>query len=121
MLIDENGKRFSNEAPYNFLNLTTEMYKHVSEKYYLIYDGKKMDSSFKEKLDKVEENPQVYVHANSIVELANKLKIDANSLKDTFVKYQNATETGKDEFGKDKTHLEKFTGNDFYAVYAMLG
>lgn len=83
MLIDENGKRFSNEAPYNFLNLTTEMYKHV--------------------------------------ELANKLKIDANSLKDTFVKYQNATETGKDEFGKDKTHLEKFTGNDFYAVYAMLG
>lgn len=83
MLIDENGKRFSNEAPYNFLNLTTEMYKHV--------------------------------------ELANKLKIDANSLKDTFVKYQNATETGKDEFGKDKTHLEKFTGNDFYAVYAMPG
>ena len=69
----------------------------------------------------IEENPQVYVHANSIVELANKLKIDANSLKDTFVKYQNATETGKDEFGKDKTHLEKFTGNDFYAVYAMLG
>ena len=121
MLIDENGKRFSNEAPYNFLNLTTEMYKHGSEKYYLIYDGKKMDSSFKEKLDKVEENPQVYVHANSIVELANELKIDANSLKDTFVKYQNATETGKDEFGKDKTHLEKFTGNDFYAVYAMLG
>ena len=121
MLIDENGKRFSNEAPCNFLNLTTEMYKHGSEKYYLIYDGKKMDSSFKEKLDKVEENPQVYVHANSIVELANKLKIDANSLKDTFVKYQNATETGKDEFGKDKTHLEKFTGNDFYAVYAMLG
>ncbi|MEK3545514.1 MAG: hypothetical protein ACI31U_10670 [Lactobacillus crispatus] len=121
MLIDENGKRFSNEAPYNFLNLTTEMYKHGSEKYYLIYDGKKMDSSFKEKLDKVEENPQVYVHANSIVELANKLKIDANSLKDTFVKYQNATETGKDEFGKDKTHLEKFTGNDFYAVYAMPG
>ena len=33
MLIDENGKRFSNEAPYNFLNLTTEMYKHGSEKY----------------------------------------------------------------------------------------
>lgn len=56
-----------------------------------------------------------------LVELANKLKIDANSLKDTFVKYQNATETGKDEFGKDKTHLEKFTGNDFYGVYAMLG
>ena len=45
------------------------------------------------------------------------LKIDANSLKDTFVKYQNATETGKDEFGKDKTHLEKFTGNDFYVQY----
>lgn len=33
MLIDENGKRFSNEAPCNFLNLTTEMYKHGSEKY----------------------------------------------------------------------------------------
>lgn len=33
MLIDENGKCFSNEAPYNFLNLTTEMYKHGSEKY----------------------------------------------------------------------------------------
>lgn len=32
MLIDENGKRFSNEAPYNFLNLRTEMYKHGSEK-----------------------------------------------------------------------------------------
>lgn len=45
----------------------------------------------------IEENPQVYVHANSIVELANKLKIDANSLKDTFVKYQNATETGKEK------------------------
>src|SRR5699024_12631671 len=97
MLIDENGKRFSNEAPCNFLNLTTEMYEHGSEKYYLIYDGKKLDSSFKEKLDKVEENPHVYVHANSIVELANELKIDVNSLIYTFVKYQNSTETVKKE------------------------
>lgn len=121
MLIDENGKRFSNEAPYNFLNLTTEMYKHGSEKYYLIYDGEKMDPSFKAKLDQVEENSKVYVHADSIDELANKLNIDSDNLKDTFVKYQNATETGEDEFGKDKAHLEKFTGNDFYAVYAMPG
>lgn len=61
----------------------------------------------------IEENPQVYVHANSIVELANKLKIDANSLKDTFVKYQNATETGKDEFGKTKRILKSLLAMTF--------
>lgn len=121
MLIDENGKRFSNEAPYNFLNLTTEMYKHGSEKYYLIYDGRKMDPSFKEKLDRVEENPKVYVRAESIDELANKLKVDVNGLRDTFAKYQEASQTGKDEFGKDKAHIEKFSGDDFYGVYAMPG
>lgn len=121
MLIDADGKRFANEAPYDFLNLTTEMYKHGSNKYYLIYDGQKMDQNFKAKLDALSENPKVYVHATSIKELADKLGLNENTLEQTYADYQKATETGADKFGKDKAHLESFTGNDFYAVYAMPG
>lgn len=121
MLIDSDGKRFTNEAPFERLNITTQMLEHGSNRYYVIYDGKNIDSTLKKKLDQLPENPKVYVHAKSIEELAQKLKVDANNLKSTYQDYQEAAQNGNDLFEKSKEKIPPFSGHDFYAVYAMPG
>lgn len=117
MLVDEEGKRFTNEAEFNFLNVTTNMLKHGSSRYYLIYDSENIDESFKKKLDRLPENKKVYVKGKSIEEIAEKLNLDANNLRETFNAYQNGNET----FGKPEEKMKKFSGHGFYAVYAMPG
>lgn len=87
----------------------------------LIYDGQNMDASFKAKLDKLAESPKAYLHADSIAKLADKINVDAANLQQSYEQYQEACQSGKDKFGKDQAHLEKFSGHDFYAVYAMPG
>lgn len=80
-----------------------------------------MDKHFKAKLDHLTEDPKVYVHASSISELAKEIQVNEENLQRSYEQYQKACQSGKDEFGKDKAHLETFTGHDFYAVYAMPG
>lgn len=122
IVINDNGQRFTNEAPFSFLNLTTALYREGSSRYYLIYDADQVADDFKKKLDKIPQGPKTVVHAQTIDELANKINIDSNSLQETFAKYQSACENGSDEFGKPAEDLIKFTGkNGYYAIYTMPG
>ena len=122
IVVNNQGKRFTNEAPFSFLNLTTALYREGSSRYYLIYDADQVEEKFKEKLDKIPEGPQTVVHAQTIDELADKININSDILKETFAKYQKACETGKDEFGKSTENLVGFTGkNGYYAIYTMPG
>lgn len=122
IVINEKGKRFTNEAPFNFLNLTTALYREGSSRYYLIYDGSIIDPKFKEKLDKISQGPKSFVYATTISELAAKLDLDPMALRETFEDYQAACSSGKDKFGKAKENLVPFNAkNGYYAIYTMPG
>ncbi|QJD73527.1 FAD-dependent oxidoreductase [Lactobacillus acetotolerans] len=122
IIINADGKRFTNEAPFSFLNLTTELYREGSSKYYLIYNAKTLDSTFRKQLDQLPEGPTTMAHADSIKELAKKINLDPATVQTTFDNYQKACDQGKDEFGKSKDNLVKFDGSEgYYAVYVMPG
>jgi fumarate reductase flavoprotein subunit len=56
--------------------------------------------------------------ADSIVELALKMKIDPGALVDTIERYNGFCETGKDlDFGKSAQNLQKIRKPPFYAIY----
>ncbi len=121
-VINDQGKRFTNEAPFSFLNLTTALYNEGSPRYYLIYDGEQIDAALKEKLDQLPQTPKIGAHAMRIQELAAKIQIDPTTLQKTFDDYQTACDTGKDRFGKSSENLKKFSGKSgYYAVYVMPG
>ncbi|TSO26315.1 FAD-dependent oxidoreductase [Lactobacillus sp. LL6] len=122
IVINDQAKRFTNEAPFSFLNLTTALYREGSSRYYLIYDVDQIDEKFKEKLDKIPQGSKTMVHAQTIEELADKLNLDSTNLKETFNQYQRACALGQDKFGKSSQNLVSFTGkNGYYAIYTMPG
>jgi hypothetical protein len=56
--------------------------------------------------------------ADSIVELALKMKIDPRALVDTIERYNRFCESGKDlDFGKPARNLQKIQKPPFYAIY----
>jgi len=56
--------------------------------------------------------------ADSLVELALKMKIDPRALVDTIERYNKFCETGKDlDFGKPAQNLQKIEKPPFYAIY----
>jgi len=56
--------------------------------------------------------------ADSLVELALKMKVDPRALADTIARYNSFCETGKDlDFGKPAGKLQKIEKPPFYAVF----
>ncbi|MBN1625719.1 MAG: FAD-binding protein, partial [Deltaproteobacteria bacterium] len=56
--------------------------------------------------------------ADSLVELALKMKVDPRALVDTIERYNKFCETGKDlDFGKSAQNLQKIQKPPFYAIY----
>lgn len=122
IVVNDQAKRFTNEAPFFALNLTTALYYEGSPRYYVIYDAAKMDQTFRKKLDAQKEDPKVVVHAGSVKELAEKLDLDPAALEQTVAGYNEACAKGEDEFGKDAAHLESLDGADgYYGLYTMPG
>lgn len=62
IVVNAAGKRFTNEAPFSFLNLTTALYHDGSPKYYLIYDAAMMDPKFKARVDAVSQGGLLRQH-----------------------------------------------------------
>lgn len=121
MVVNSEGKRFTNEAPFSFLNLTTALYREGSPRYYTIYDSQQMDPKFKARVDALPEDPKVYVTASSMKELAAKTNLNAANLQAAFDQYQKACETGQDEFGKNKKSLVKLASGKYYAIFTRPG
>lgn len=122
IVIDKDGHRFTNEAPSEIACLSTEMFKEGSSAYYLILDDNTIDPSLKTKLEKAKTGKKIYEKANSIEELAAKIDIDPQVLKDTVETYNANARKGKDPFGKNKDDLQEVTGQGgYYAIYVMPG
>ncbi len=122
IVVDADGNRFANESPVGDGDMfTVAMAQHGSPSNYVIFDGATIEESLKANLDAHEESKNVYVYADTIAELAEKLDMDADVLQNTYDTYQAAAAAGVDEeFGKDAEFLVEFDGSQgFYAVYVM--
>lgn len=65
----------------------------------------------------VEQDYEAYIEAETLDELAEKLRIHPDTLKNTVEAYNEACETGRDtQFGKNPDYLHKITGRGKYLV-----
>ncbi len=121
LIIDAEGKRFTNENPMLNYMLNTYLLRHESSAYYVIYDVEHTDEELLEQIKEIAESDSKYsvVYAENISELADKLEMDADTLTDTFDTYQAACEKGVDEeYGKDADHLIAYNEDEgLYAIY----
>ena len=128
ILIDADGKRFTNEAQPAATVLNKKMIDHNSSAYWFLIDDDNTigyDADYFEKVKEfaADDNSKAVVHADSLEELAGKLNVDADTLKKTVEDYNTACEAGSDaEFGKDAENLKAYPEDGgFYAVYQRIG
>ena len=117
LVVDAEGKRFANEAPYNQMYLTKNMLRHASPMYFTIYDEATAPEAFLAQMKEwaPSDNKNIVVHADTIEALAVKLDMDPATLKATYDAYQAACQSGVDtEFGKTAAKLVAYTGEGGY-------
>lgn len=121
LVVDSEGERFANEAPYNSMMLNKNMLRHESPAYYAIFDAVNTDAGFLQLLEEraVEEDKLVVVHADTVEELAEKLGMDPATLRATYDRYQALCAAGEDaDLGKDASHLIAYDEEGgLYAAY----
>lgn len=128
LLIDADGERFTNEAPAAATILNKKMIDHASNAYWFLIDedntiGYDEDYFAKVKEFAADDDVKAAVHADSLDELAEKLGMDADTLKKTVEDYNSACEAGKDDaYGKNAQYLKAYPEDGgFYAVYQRIG
>lgn len=121
LVVDSEGKRFANEAPYNSMMLNKNMLRHESPAYYALFDTVHTNEDFLKLMEEkaADDDKNVVVYAKTIEELAEKLDMDPAVLKATYDRYQEQCEKGTDEdFGKDASHLIAYDeAGGFYGAY----
>lgn len=120
LVVDAEGARVANEAPYNQMFLNKQLLRHASPAYYGIFDEAHTDEAVLNdfKAFAPNEDNSVVVYAESIEALAQKIGIDPATLRTTYDRYQGFCQTGVDEdFGKDAANLIPYAEDGgFYAV-----
>lgn len=130
ILVDRNGKRVVNETAPG-IEIVNEMAKQSDGRLFLLMD-KNTFQKFRdnvagygisqEMLDKWLENngkeTPYFVHGNTIKEVADILKINANALQETVDRYNSFVDKGKDDdFGRDaKKMTAKIGEGPYYLV-----
>lgn len=120
MVVNAEGQRVANEAPYNQMSFNKQLLRQASPAYFAIFDEQKTADYFLAALKEFapNENAEVAVYADTIEELAGKMGVDAAALRISFDRYQSLCASGVDEdFGKDASHLLAYAEDGgFYAV-----
>lgn len=120
ILIDEDGRRFTNEAPFEPAMVTALQMKRGSSAYYLIYSEDDIDSDLKERLSWVRTGRKVYEVADIPEKLAVKLGISPQIFAQTIANYNDNCRKKRDPLGKKAKDLKLLQGR-LYAVYVMPG
>ena len=129
LMVNKSGKRFCNEATnysalagaFHFFDPNEYGYPNLPS--WIIFD-----SNFREKYPFVNifpgtEDPDWFIKADSISDLAKKLEIDKDSLNLTLDTFNKHVETGNDlDFGRGKSEYDSFYGDRSQSgVYTTLG
>jgi fumarate reductase flavoprotein subunit len=115
MAFNAEGLRYTNEKPAMSILAANAMLTDSSDAYYYLFDGS--DEEILADLKTGMDMGEVY-YGDTIDELAEALGINADTLQNTFDRYQGFCENGIDEdFGKDADALIAYSeDNGFYAV-----
>ncbi len=120
LVVDAEGARVANEAPYNQMFFNKQLLRHASPAYYGIFDKANTAETVLADFEAFapNEDNRVVVYADTIEALAEKIGVDPAALRATYDRYQGFCETGVDEdFGKDAANLVPYVEEDgFYAV-----
>lgn len=120
LVVDAEGARVANEAPYNQMFLNKQLLRHASPAYYGIFDQASTADYVLKDFEAFAPNGDnsVVVYAETIEALADKIGIDPATLRATYDRYQGFCESGVDEdFGKDAANLVPYVEDGgFYAV-----
>ena len=120
LVVNAEGKRVANESPYNQMYFNKQLLRQASPAYYAIYETSMMPEYFREDADRLaaNEDNNVVVKADTLEDLAAKMKVDYAALRATFDRYNGFCKAGKDEdSGKDASHLVAYTETaPLYAV-----
>ena len=129
LMVNKSGKRFCNEATnysalagaFHFFDPNEYGYPNLPS--WIIFD-----SNFREKYPFVNifpgtEDPDWFIKADSISDLAKKLEIDQDSLNLTLDTFNKHVETGNDlDFGRGKSEYDSFYGDRSQSgVYSTVG
>ncbi len=121
LVVDAEGNRFYNEAPYNSMMLNQHMIEHESPAYYALFDTVNTDENFLALLEEyaADDNANIVVYGQTIEEVAEKLDMDSATLQATYDRYQQMCINGVDEdFGKSALNLIAYQPEGgFYAAY----
>ena len=121
LVVDAQGARVANEAPYNQMFFNKQLLRHASPAYYGIFDKTNTPDYVLEDFETFapNEDNRVVVYADTIEGLAGKIDIDPATLRATFDRYQDFCASGVDEdFGKDAANLIPYAEDEgFYAVH----
>lgn len=121
LVIDAEGNRFANEAPYNSMMLNKNMLRHESEAYYALFDTVSTEESLLALLEEYaqNENPNIVVYAETIEELAKKIDVDPAVLRATFDRYQQfCTDQEDPDYGKPAANLISYAEEGgYYLAY----
>ena len=128
LMIDADGKRFANEAPAAATILNKQMINHGSKAYWNILDGNNTIGFDADYFEVVKQNAEqgdkaIAVYAKTLDELADKLGVSKDTLKETVAAYNEACKAGTDaQFGKDASYLKELPEDGgYYAVYRREG
>ena len=115
MFVNKEGKRFINEDNTRYAISMAEL-EQTDGQMYLIVDSSEIngDDTRKELIEKLLDDGHS-VKADTLEELAEKIGVDADTLKATVEKYNKGMEDGKDEFQKACDKASVISEGPFYA------
>lgn len=118
ILVSQLGTRFNAEDKYYSYTPDYMLQNHYRAKYnpsYLIIDSKIKADVHKDSMERLESS--IIAEANSINELAHKLKLPSGALENTVEFYNIGASEGKDfVFNKQTKYITPITKAPFYAV-----
>ena len=116
LFVDKNGSRFMDEKSGGYMNqelnmpIFDQMHKDGSDFVWMVFDQNNMDKTESKRGKDME-----FIKADSIEELAALIDMNATTLSETLVKWNEAASTGEDiEFGRT-AEINALEGS-FYAV-----
>ncbi|MTD30714.1 FAD-binding protein [Planomicrobium sp. YIM 101495] len=128
IMVNKHGKRFVNEAAnYNDTSKAFHYFDAVEYGYINLPAWIIIDDEFTSKYTVVtslpgEENPDWLVKADTITELANKIEVNPENLKNTVESYNNHALNGKDpEFHRGESEYNWYYGDPEHPINPSVG
>ncbi len=117
LFVDKNGKRFMDEKSGGYMSqelnipIFDQMHKDGTDFVWMVFDQNNID-----KTESKRGNDMEFIKADTVEELAALIDMDANNLKETLVKWNEAAANGEDlEFGRS-TEMNALDMGPYYAV-----